>query len=72
MTGKRKGSSGKSGESSKRKKIDLEEKIKIIRRYEGGQTLSSIAKELGYATSTVNTILKDKVCIYYWLLYCTV
>jgi hypothetical protein len=40
-----------------------EMKIRIICKYEGRQSLSAIAHELGFAISTVNTIFKDAACI---------
>jgi transposase-like protein len=49
----------KSEPSRRRTAIDLEMKTKIIRKYEGGQSLSAVARELGFAVSTVNTIVKD-------------
>jgi hypothetical protein len=36
-----------------RKKIDIEQKIKMLNKYEGGQSLSAIPHELDLATSTV-------------------
>jgi hypothetical protein len=39
--------------------IDLELKLRMIRKYEGGQSLSAIAGELSAVVSTVNTIVKD-------------
>nr|XP_020859335.1 tigger transposable element-derived protein 1-like [Phascolarctos cinereus] len=59
MAGGKRVLEGKSEPSRKRKSIDLEMKMNIIRKYEGGQKLSSIARELGLAVSTVNTIVKD-------------
>nr|XP_023694244.1 tigger transposable element-derived protein 1-like [Paramormyrops kingsleyae] len=49
----------KSESARKRTAINLELKIKIIRKYEAGQCLSAIAREFGLANSTVNTIVKD-------------
>jgi transposase-like protein len=34
-------------------------KMKMIKKYEGGQSLSATARELGFSASTVNTIVKD-------------
>uniref|UniRef100_A0A8C9WRD6 HTH CENPB-type domain-containing protein n=1 Tax=Scleropages formosus TaxID=113540 RepID=A0A8C9WRD6_SCLFO len=51
--------------AARRKKcgITLEEKLKIIRKFQGGQKQSAIAREMGYARSTVCTILKDRARI---------
>jgi hypothetical protein len=43
----------------KRSKIDLETKMKMITKYENGQSLSAISRELCLSVSTVNTIVKD-------------
>jgi len=43
----------------KRSKIDLETKMKMIMKYENGQSLSAISRELGLSVSTVNTTVKD-------------
>uniref|UniRef100_K7FVN0 HTH CENPB-type domain-containing protein n=1 Tax=Pelodiscus sinensis TaxID=13735 RepID=K7FVN0_PELSI len=43
----------------KRKAIDLEQKLAIVRQYEGGQTVSFMAYHLGLSKSTICTILKD-------------
>ncbi|XP_068959389.1 tigger transposable element-derived protein 1-like isoform X2 [Petaurus breviceps papuanus] len=59
MAGGKRTLEGKSEPSRKRKSIDLEMKMNIIRKYEGGQKLSSIARELSLAVSTVNSIVKD-------------
>ncbi|XP_036598723.1 tigger transposable element-derived protein 1-like [Trichosurus vulpecula] len=59
MAGGKRALEEKSEPSRKRKSIDLEMKMNIIRKYEGGQKLSSIARELSLAVSTVNTIVKD-------------
>jgi hypothetical protein len=37
-------------------------KIRMIHKY-GGQSLSAVACELGFAISTANTIVKDAACI---------
>lgn len=37
--------------------------MRMIHKYEGGQSLSSISRELGFAASTVSTILKDSARI---------
>ncbi|XP_066471494.1 tigger transposable element-derived protein 1-like isoform X2 [Tiliqua scincoides] len=63
MSGKRPGVNKSSGASRKRKVIDLEMKMRMINKYEGGQSLSSISRELGFAASTVSTILKDSARI---------
>jgi DNA-directed RNA polymerase specialized sigma24 family protein len=34
-------------------------KTKMIKKYEEGQSLSAIARELGLSASTVNTTVKD-------------
>uniref|UniRef100_S4RL06 HTH CENPB-type domain-containing protein n=1 Tax=Petromyzon marinus TaxID=7757 RepID=S4RL06_PETMA len=59
MSGKRPSDREITGSARKRKVIDLGQKMEIINKHERGQTLSSISRELGLATSTVNTILKD-------------
>ncbi|XP_075070462.1 putative CENPB DNA-binding domain-containing protein 1 [Mixophyes fleayi] len=46
--------------SKKRKAIDLEMKIKIIKDYEAGKKVKVIAQDLELAHSTISTILKDK------------
>jgi transposase-like protein len=63
MAGGKRSSDGKEEPSRKRHVIDFETKMKIIHKHEGGQTITSIARELGYAPSTINTIVKDAVCI---------
>lgn len=63
MPGKRSSDSKSAGPVRKRKKIDLEQKMKIVKKYEGGQSLSSIARELDLATSTVKSILNDSARI---------
>jgi transposase-like protein len=59
MTGKRQRCGETAQPIRKRTKIDLEMKIKMIKKYEGGQSLSAIARELGLSASTVNTTVKD-------------
>jgi hypothetical protein len=59
MSGKRQTVAASSKHMRKRSKIDLETKMKIITKYETGQRLSAIARELGLRVSTVNTIVKD-------------
>jgi hypothetical protein len=39
--------------------FDLEMKIRMIHKYEGGQSLSAIAHELSFVVSTVNPAVKD-------------
>lgn len=46
-----------------RKAITVELKLEIIRRFEEGEKLSSISKDLGLATSTVGTIRDNMVKI---------
>lgn len=60
MSTKRK--SGGAGREAKRARtqITMDQKLKIISKYEGGMTLSAIAKEMGKAVSTINTIVKDR------------
>ena len=43
--------------------ITFEEKLKIICMYEDGKTITTIARETNHLISTVNTIVKSKVCI---------
>jgi transposase-like protein len=59
MAGGKRAPKEKTKPSRKRTTIDLEMKIRIIRKYEGGQSLTAISRELGFAVSTVNTIVKD-------------
>jgi transposase-like protein len=59
MTGKRQRCGKTAQPTRKRNKIDLEMKMKMIKKYEVGQSLSAIARELGLSASTVNTIVKD-------------
>jgi hypothetical protein len=59
MVGGKRAPKEKTEPSRKRTAIDLEMKIRIIHKYEGGQSLSAISRELGFAVSTVNTIVKD-------------
>jgi hypothetical protein len=59
MAGGKHAREGNSEPSCKRTAIDLELKLRMIRKYEGGQSLSAIARELVLAVSTVNTIVKD-------------
>ncbi|CAM2120016.1 unnamed protein product [Caretta caretta] len=63
MPGKQPSDSKSARPVRKRKKIDLEQKMKIVKKYEGGQSLSSIARELNLATSTVKSILNDSARI---------
>jgi transposase-like protein len=63
MTGKLPSDSRSAGPAHKCKKINLEQKIKMLKKYEGGQSLSSIARELDLATSTVKSNLNDSACI---------
>jgi DNA invertase Pin-like site-specific DNA recombinase len=51
------------GPARKRKKTDLEQNMKMLKKYEGGQRLSSIVRELNLATSTVKRILNDSARI---------
>jgi transposase-like protein len=55
VKGKRPGDSKSAGPARKRKKIDLEQKIKMLKKYEGCQSLSSIARELDLASSTAKS-----------------
>uniref|UniRef100_K7FKY7 HTH CENPB-type domain-containing protein n=1 Tax=Pelodiscus sinensis TaxID=13735 RepID=K7FKY7_PELSI len=52
------------GEKRKRKTIDLEHKIAIVRQYEGGQTVSFVSRKLGTSKSSISTIIKDsdRIC----------
>jgi hypothetical protein len=59
MAGKRQRDGERAQPIRKRTKIDLKMKMKMIKKYEGGQILSAIARELGLSASTVNTIAKD-------------
>ena len=59
MSGKRQSVASSSQHMRKRSKIDLEMKMKMIKKYETGQSLSAIGRELGLSVSTVNTIVKD-------------
>lgn len=43
-----------------RKALDLELKMKVIKQYEGGKKVNTIACDLQLSHSTVSTILKDK------------
>jgi hypothetical protein len=54
---------GKSKPSRKCTATDLQIKIRMLCNYKGQQSLSLIACELGFAVSTVNTIVKDTACI---------
>jgi sugar lactone lactonase YvrE len=45
--------------SRKHTAIDLEIKLRMILKYEDGQNLSGIVHGVGFAISTVNTIVKD-------------
>jgi hypothetical protein len=49
---------GKSRSSHECIAIDLEMKMRMIHKYEGGQRLSAIACELGFVVSSLNTIMK--------------
>jgi len=59
MSGRRQSVADSSQHMRKRSKIDLEMKMKMITKYENGQSLSVISRELGLSVSTVNTIVKD-------------
>jgi transposase-like protein len=63
VTGKRPSDSRSAGPACTRKKIDLEQKVEMLKQYEGGQSLSSIARELDLATSTVKSNLNDNARI---------
>jgi hypothetical protein len=63
MTGKRQSDSKSAVPARKSKKIDLEQKMKVLKKYEGGQSLSSIARELVLAASTMKSILNDSARI---------
>jgi hypothetical protein len=63
MSGKQPSDSRSAEPAHKHKKIDLEQKIKMLKKYEGDQRLSSIACELDLATSTVKSILNDSARI---------
>lgn len=43
----------------KRAKIDLEMKMKIINKYEGGYNMSATAHQFGLSSSTISSIVKD-------------
>lgn len=58
MASKRK--SDTSAPQKKRKVIDLEQKINIVKMYECGQSLSDISRNLSMSVSTINTIVKDR------------
>ncbi|XP_013913045.1 PREDICTED: tigger transposable element-derived protein 1-like, partial [Thamnophis sirtalis] len=60
--GKRKSSSTsiKEGRKKKRKTINLDLKMKIIKAHDEGKKVNLIAQEEGLAHSTISTILKDK------------
>ena len=59
MGGRKQSVADSSQHMRKRSKIDLETKMKMITKYENGQSLSAISRELGLPVSTVNTIVKD-------------
>jgi hypothetical protein len=59
MAGGKRAREGNSEPSRKRTAIDLELKLRIIRKYECGQSVTAMARELSLAVSTVNTIVKD-------------
>jgi len=59
MGGRRQSVADSSQHMRKRSKIDLEAKMKMITKYEHGQCLSAISRELGLSVSTVNSIVKD-------------
>ena len=40
--------------------IDLETKLKVIKDYEGGQSVTVIARQSGVSHSTIAMILKNK------------
>jgi hypothetical protein len=50
---------GRSKPSYKHTAIDLEMKIRMIHKYEGGQCLSAITCEFGFVELSVNAIVKD-------------
>jgi hypothetical protein len=58
MAGGKRAPKEKTEPSRKRTTIDLEMKIRIKRKYEGGQSLSAISRERGFAVTNVNTIVK--------------
>lgn len=60
MSPKRKSKASPENAKKKRKAIDLEKKMKIIKDYEGGKKVHEIAHDLQLAHSTISTILKDK------------
>jgi hypothetical protein len=63
MAGGKHAPDGKSEPSPKRTAIEFETKIRVIHKYECGQSVSAIARELGFAVSTLNTIIEDAVHI---------
>ena len=60
MALKRKEDSSDGSASKKRKAINMEVKLKIIKRSKNGETPTKIGRSLGLNRSTVATILKDK------------
>ena len=61
MALKRKSDSSDGNPTKKaRKALSLETKMKVIKEYEGGKKVNSIARDLQLSHSTVSTILKDK------------
>ena len=60
MGPKRKSTSPAGTPSKKRKAINLEIKSKVVKLYEGGQKMSTIARDLSLSHSTVSTIVKNK------------
>jgi DNA invertase Pin-like site-specific DNA recombinase len=63
VTGKRPSDNNSAGPARARKKIDLEQKIKILKQYEGCQSLFSIARQIDLATSTVKSTLNNSTRI---------
>jgi hypothetical protein len=59
MAGGKRAREGNSEPSCKCTTIDLELKLRMIRKYKGGQSLSASTRELSLAVSTVNTIVKN-------------
>ena len=60
MAPKRNKTSVCDGTKPKRRSIDLEQKIKIIKQREGGKSVGDIARDFDMSHTTVTTILKSK------------
>jgi hypothetical protein len=63
MAGGKHVSEEKSEPSKKCTAADLRMNIRMVRKYEHGQSLSSVACKLGFVLSAMNTIMKDVACM---------